>query len=96
MNRAQEILFLLGEKVKGFDSPYLQRAMVGLAKDISYEDKEMAKLLKDLAVRIDQTNPDGDVTQKDIWKSISGVWIEKKYKRDKIQQTLDDLWDSIS
>lgn len=95
MSKAQEVLFLLGEKSKGFDSPYLQKAMLDLAKDVSYEDKEMANLLKDLAARIDQTNPDGDVTQKDIWRSISGVWIEKKYKKDKIRETLAYLWDAM-
>lgn len=92
--KAKDVLQLFGER-HAYDSSYLQKFMRDGAKDIEREDKREAELLRDLADRLDQTHPDGDVSQKDIFRAISGTWIAKDYKRGEIQRALDYLWDQL-
>ncbi len=81
------------EKNYSIDVNEFLRGLKILHNDLKQEEPILVKIMKDLHDRINQTNPDGDITPQIIWASIKGSFMENKYKKRDIQEVIDMMFD---
>jgi hypothetical protein len=98
-NEVQQILedYKTISESASFDTNYLQGTLKGMADDGNEEDdSRLPEFYNDLADRINQTNPDGDLTVEDVLESIRGNAIESKYKKDvNFEEEIQLIFDAI-
>lgn len=73
----KEVKILMERTVNALDSNYLQRTLNIIKLDLRKDAPNLAKLLSHLEDRINQSFPDGDVTQKDFNELMGEVNTRK-------------------
>lgn len=76
------------------DSQYLSRNAEFLAKDMRRDDPDYAEVMGQVATRLNQSYPDGDVSKKEVVDILKDSRIKREMRKINMsaQQIVDELW----